>query len=99
LIEEGDGRGPATVLYETPARLADVATFYRRRLAGGGREFAPLTRESAWASGAFSYHGWPVLVNLCRRPQGGSSVLVIVNRTGVSGARVEVEACSGGGTW
>lgn len=99
LIEDGGGQGPATLLYETGAPLAEVADFYRRRLGGGSRPFPPLKVESEWASGAYTFRRWSVLINLCRRPGGGTSALVILNPSDVGTAEVGVEACSSGATW
>lgn len=97
LIEDGAGRGTATILYDTASSLDQVARFYQRRLGGGGRPFE-LTDHTEWTSGAYTFRGWAVLINLCRRPEGGTSVMIILNRNSVAKAGSEVAACSGAAT-
>lgn len=99
LIENGERQESTVILYETTAPLSQVARFYGRRLTEGDRPFAALGERTEWASSAYRFRGWPVLVNLCRRPEGGTSVMVIMNREGRNTAESEVEACSGGATY
>ncbi|MDI6870291.1 MAG: hypothetical protein QME79_02835 [Bacillota bacterium] len=99
LIEDGSCTGPATLLFETEAPLTRVVEFYRRHLSGGGRPFPATSEEGDWASGTFRFRQWHVAVNLCRRPAGGTSALVILNRVAEGAPGAEVEACSGGATF
>jgi hypothetical protein len=100
LIESGGRDGPATVLFESEAALGKVAEFYHRRLSEGERPLPAVAGAVDWASGRYRFRQWSVLLNLCRRPAGGTSVLIMLTpfREEAAEARVGVAACSGGAT-
>ncbi|MGE5552401.1 MAG: hypothetical protein ACM3XZ_00555 [Betaproteobacteria bacterium] len=100
LIESGSRRGPITILFETGATLGKVVEFYRRHLDRGEKPFPSVSGAMDWASGTYRFRQWSVLVNLCRRPAGGTSALVILTPAQTEAkAEMEVRACSGGATF
>ena len=100
LVESGAPHYRAALLFETEATLEQVVQFYRQRLGPGIRPFPDDTTVCRCVSGLFPVRRRNALLNLCRRPGGGTSVLVALERPAAADAALgeEVRVCSGGGT-